>query len=267
MRSETLIAGWLQMWNEKGLGNTVEFILFSGPKSTYEQHTEKFKNIDIRFHDNYTVFVDDQIKDDVIKLNRILTGNILQINSVVIIDCLSSLILSVGLSKTLRFIEKLNSRTAQMICIYRRDFGQHKIPRVETLGTTYIRLDRASLHGMERDNIQYEISLNHRKQGGGIIVHRALVCHENVSGTYEIVRERTPLTPLTMELTTNVSHTPEKPQASFRIEMNAREQEQRKNTPLPYGLSSAAPNESQILYEPDSIDDLDEEDPDDDLPF
>lgn len=267
MRAETLISGWLQMWNDKGLGNTVEFLLFSGPKIVYERHADQLKNIDLKFHDYYTIFVDDPDKDDAVKLERIINGNTLQVNSVVIVDCLSSLVLSVGLAKALRFVERLSWRTAQIICVYRRDFGICKIPRIETLGTTYVRLEKPAIQITKRDEIQYEVLLNHRKQGGGILIHRALISQEYMSSTHEIVSEAKPVTHGSSEIAVVSSHTPEKPQATFRIEMNAREQEQRKNTPLPYGVRPSVQNESQILYEPDSIDDLDEEDPDDDLPF
>lgn len=266
MRSQSLILGWLQMWNDKGLGNTVEFLLFSGPKFVYEKYTENIKNIDLKLHDYYTVFVEDEDKDDFAKLERIVNGNVLQVNSVVIIDCLSSLILSVGLSKALRFVEKLSFRCAQMICVYRRDFCQTKIPRIETLGTTYVRLEKLNSYASQRDHIQYQVLLNHRKQGGGILNHRAHIFQEFISDTWEIVSETVP-SHSTPEIVPSAQHAPEKPQATFRIEMNAREQEQRKNTPLPYSLGATTQNESQILYEPDSIDDLDEEDPDDDLPF
>ncbi|XP_043268299.1 uncharacterized protein Elp5 [Venturia canescens] len=265
MRSQSLILGWLQMWNDKGLGNTVEFLLFSGPKFVYEKYTKNIKNVDLKLHDYYTVFVDDD-KDDVAKLEGIVNGKILQVNSVVIVDCLSSLILLVGLSKALRFVEKLSSRCAQMICIYKRDFSQNKIPRIETLGTTYVRLEKLNSYTSQRDHIQYEVYLNHRKQGGGILHHRAHIFQEFILDTYEIVRE-TASNHSAPEIIPPAQHAQEKPQATFRIEMNAREQEQRKNTPLPYSQGATTQNESQILYEPDSIDDIDEEDPDDDLPF
>ncbi|OAD54807.1 hypothetical protein WN48_06006 [Eufriesea mexicana] len=51
------------------------------------------------------------------------------------------------------------------------------------------------------------------------------------------------------------------------IEINENEMKQRKETVLPYIIKTDVTNTSKIHYHPEDIDDIDEEDPDDDLCF
>ncbi|XP_015124272.1 elongator complex protein 5 [Diachasma alloeum] len=264
LRATDLVTGWLQMWKDTGSNHPADLLLFSDPKFTFDHWTEMFKEENLTIHDYYTQDLDNIYKPENIDLREITKRFTSEKQSTVIVNCLSSLILSVGLAKAARFIEKLGNQVSQLICIYRRDFGMHRIPCIETLGSTYVRLDKSSATSSGCD-ISYEISVTHRKQGGGLLKHHVVITQDIL--TYEIKSERVPV----VQSPKNVQTSPPaalKPQATFRLDMNSRELEQKNETPLPYIINDTNPaNESKILYVPDDVDDLDEEDPDDDLPF
>ncbi|XP_011300322.1 elongator complex protein 5 [Fopius arisanus] len=255
-----LVAGWLNMWKNTGSTHSTDLLLFSDPKIAFDHWTEMFGEKCLRVHDYYTQDIDDIYNLQTVDLKGIMQRFASGKESTVIINCLSSLILSVGLAEAARFVEKLGTQVSQLICIYRRDFGINRIPAVETLGSTYVRLDKSSTNSW--CDINYEISVTHRKQGGGIIKHHVVITQD--ISTYEIKSEKIPV-----QTPKNPQTSPMKPQATFRLDMNSRELEQKNETPLPYIINNDrnSTNESKILYVPDDIDDLDEEDPDDDLPF
>ncbi|XP_063974516.1 uncharacterized protein LOC135161137 [Diachasmimorpha longicaudata] len=264
LRATELVAGWLQMWKDTGSNHSTDLLLFSDPQFTFDTWTEVFGEKNLRIHDYYTQDLDNIYKSENINLREITNKFSSNKQSTVIINCLTSLVLSVGLSEAVRFIEKLGNQVSQLICIYRRDYGLQRIPSIETLGTTHVRLDKSSATSSGCD-INYEISVTHRKQGGGFLRHRVVITQDVL--TYEIKSERIPVVPSPKNLPTSPTAVL-KPQATFRLDMNSRELEQKNDTPLPYIIKDKNPvNESKILYVPDDIDDLDEEDPDDDLPF
>ncbi|EZA62543.1 hypothetical protein DMN91_006245 [Ooceraea biroi] len=201
-------------------------------------------------------------------LQRVLDETCIEENSrtTVIVDCLSTVILWAGLTKTLQFIKQLSTRVSQIVCIYRRDLVQNKIPDIMTLGTTYVRLEKLELDKIKRLNTSYAghhmssyiAKLSHKKLTGSVI-HQEELVRQNIK-TYEIESQAVVHKP-------NQANTsqPAKIESSFRIETNTREMEQRDKTPLPYTVNTA--NTSKIFYQPDDADDIDEDDPDDDLDF
>lgn len=255
--ARSLIAGWLQMWKDNDCNRSFELLSFSNPKSWYLSESNVFSASNVNIHDCYTVDVNAIHRKDFNVLENILKTK--NLTSTVIIDCLSSLILYVGLQKALWFLENLRNQTSQLICVYRRDFGQCKVPRVERLGTTYVKL-KTSTGARSNDNTNYKVEIVHQKLGGTILRQSELV--NQCNATYEIRS-------IKIETQNNrntdfvYESQKQKIESSFRIEMNASEMEQRKNTQLPYTLNVT--NESKILYQPEDVDDIDEDDPDDDL--
>ncbi|XP_003699968.2 elongator complex protein 5 [Megachile rotundata] len=265
MYARKLIAGWIEMWKEKDSNCTFELLLFSDPKSVYQNEPEPFMSNNINICDYYTVNVNEidinvLNKKDIHSLEHILKNT--NMKSIIIIDCLTSLILYVGLSKALWFLEKLNKQTSQLICIYRRDFVYDKVPCIETLGTTYVKIIK-SYKAQTNNNFNYITEYIHRKLGGGILKQQELVIQNNM--TYEIQSEKLKIQSKKLDLIHDGQK--QKVESSFRIEINENEMKQREETVLPYTLNTNVINTSKIHYQPEDVDDFDEEDPDDDLCF
>lgn len=257
-----LIAGWICTWIEKDRNCIIDLLSFCDPKFSYSNEPEPFTTKNVHLHDYYSIDVNQVVNKNVDNLDYILETIEPKFRNVVIVDCLSSLVLYTGLVKTLRFIEKLSMRVPQLVCIYRRDFIQNKIPAIDTLGTTYVKLDR--LAGISPlNNIIYSAMLVHRKMGGSVICQTEVINQD--STTFHINAERI-VTLNDRKLEQTNANQLVKIESSFRMEMNAQEMRQRDMTPLPYVLN-AATNTSKIHYEPDAVDDIDEDDPDDDLCF
>ncbi|KAH0566963.1 uncharacterized protein LOC123275397 [Cotesia glomerata] len=264
--ADNLIDGWMQMWSTANLSQQIHLLLFFNTKSHYNYLTTLFKENKLHIHD-YCLEDLDKIyeKQDFNEIcERIMKSSIVDEKSIVVLNCLSSLIVNIGLARALRFVDKLSQRVSQLICVYRRDFGTQKIPKIETLGTTYVRLGKSSETAMNNE-ISYEVAMVHCKRGGGILKKHVVITQDPVSCE---IKSENPVEFKAPVLVSQVVETSVKPQASFRIDMNARELEQRNQTPLPYmQVIKDATSESQIHYIPDKNDDFDEEDPDDDLPF
>ncbi|XP_050447555.1 uncharacterized protein LOC126849608 isoform X2 [Cataglyphis hispanica] len=258
MYAGTLITGWLHAWKEKDPNYSIDLLSFSDPRLWYDNEPIPLTSKNIHLHDYYTVDVNKVAKRDLENLEYILKTVKLKPRNIIIVNCLSSLILNVGLAKALWFIEKLSKQVSQLICIYRRDIIW-KVPAIETLGTTYVKLEKFT--GISSiNNLIYTARLTHRKLGGSIICQTEIIKQESTS--YLINAEKITINSRKSEA--NGSQ-PVKIESSFRIEMNAREMEQRNKTPLPYTLNTT--NTSRVFYHPDDVDDIDEDDPDDDLCF
>ncbi|XP_076242722.1 elongator complex protein 5 [Calliopsis andreniformis] len=262
MYARKLIAGWIQMWKHKDPNYTIELLSFSDPKCTFQDEPEPFMSSNVNISDYYTVDINvidiDAIREkDFDTLDHILKT--MKVKSTVIIDCLTSLILFVGRSKALWFLERLSKLVPQVICVYRRDFIENKIPCIETLGTTYVRIEQFA--GAPTINqFNYVVELIHRKIGGSILKQQELVIQNTTS--YEIQSEKMMKQDKKLHLSENQK---QKIESSFRIEMNESEMKQRREIVLPYIISTNSTNTSKIHYQPEDIDDIDEEDPDDDL--
>lgn len=262
MHAKALIAGWLYVWKEKNPDCVIDLLSFSDPKFSYTNEPEPLTSKNIHLHDYYSIDTNEPSKKDVENLEYILKTIKLKPQNTVIVNCLSSLALYAGLAKALWFVEKLSKQVSQLICIYRRDFVHNKVPAIETLGTTYVKLDK--YNGIcPINSLIYTAELIHRKLGGSIISQTEVVRQDIVS--YQISAEKF-TTPNARKLDQTSANPPMKIESSFRIEMNAQEMEQRNKTPLPYILNNTI-NTSKILYHPDDVDDIDEDDPDDDLCF
>lgn len=249
-----LIAGWIHAWRETSTNHSIDLLSFSDPKAWYDN--EPLTSTNVNLHDYYNVHSTEEAeKKDLENLDHILKTFKLKPQNTVVVNCLGSLILYVGLGKALRFVEKLSKQVSQLICIYRRDFIQIKVPAIETLGTTYVKLEKfAGISPM--NNLVYNAKLAHRKSGGSMICQTETIKQDIES--YRISAEK-----VTVPSVRKTEAEPVKIESSFRIEMSAQEMEQRDKTPLPYILNAS--NSSRIFYQPEDVDDIDEEDPDDDL--
>ncbi|CAK9828559.1 hypothetical protein ANTRET_LOCUS6066 [Anthophora retusa] len=260
--ARTLIAGWIQMWKVKDPSHTFDLLLFSDPKSSYQSEPAPFLSSNVNIRDYYTVDINELdintiCKKDFYNLEYILKA--VDTKSTVIIDCLTSLMLFVGKSKALWFLEKLNKLVPQIICIYRRDFIENKLVYIETLGSTHVKIEKFS--GIQvNKNLHYIIEFIHRKVGGGILKQQELVNQSITS--YEIQSEKLEQNKKSESAYENHK---QKIESSFRIEINEKEMKQRQETILPYMINTNTINVSKIHYQPEDIDDIDEEDPDDDL--
>lgn len=255
-----LIAGWIEMWREREPERTFDMLLFSDPRYMLNEPAP-FATSNVKIHDYYTVDINEPDinstrENDFHNVERILET--VNVKSVVIVDCLSSLILFIGLPKTLWFLKRLSEQVPQLICIYREDFIQDKIPSIETLGTTYVKIQRFPGTKIDNSNVNYIVDFVHRKVGGGILKQQEIVSQNYTS--YKIQSEK-----IEKNKKTDVGYEnhKQKIEASFKIEINENEMKQRNEVVLPYMIN--ATSTSKIHYQPESIDDFDEEDPDDDL--
>lgn len=244
------------MWKEKDSDYSVDLLSFSDPKSWYDNEPGPLTSTNVNLHDYFNVLpTENAEKKDLENLDYVLQTVKLKSQNTVVVNCLSSLVLYVGLGKALRFVEKLSKQVSQLICIYRRDFIQTKVPAIETFGTTYVKLEKFTGISLT-NNLVYNAKLIHRKSGGSLICQTEII-RQDIE-TYHINAEK-----VTEPSIQKTETEPIKIETSFRIEMSAQEMEQRDKTPLPYTLN--ATNISRIFYQPEDIDDIDEEDPDDDL--
>ncbi|KAF7993683.1 hypothetical protein HCN44_010278 [Aphidius gifuensis] len=264
MHGNNIVSGWMHMWKNSGSPRQVDYLLFSDPKFRYDYLVDLFGNDYLKIHDYYTQDINNIFDDKNIDLELIMKKLTSSSDTIVVVNCLNSLILTVGLSKAVRFVEKLSSHVSQLICIYQSNFGTNKVPNIETMGTTYLKLNKTNYSTVDND-ICYDVSMIHRKHSGGIIKNHVRITQD--ISTYEIKSEKEPVvTQNNTSSNTTIIENTVKPETSFRTDLSVGEIEQRNQTPLPY-IKNNISNESKIFYVPDCIDDLDEEDPDDDLPF
>lgn len=257
---KVLIAGWLQMWKEIEPNSIIELLSFANPKSWYLNGPKPYILNNVNISDYYTVELNKPKENFVNTLQDIL-ARVTQ-KSIVFLDNLNSLILYAGFANSLQFVEKLNKKVERLICLFRKDCIPNKILCIETLGNTYVRLHKYC--GMHSNNeFTYIANYIHRKSGGTILLGSELV-RQDIK-TYEIQSENLK-TQFNSGKNSTITNDATKIVSSFRIEINEQEMKQRENTLLPYiPATNMVNNECKILYVPDEVDDLDEEDPDDDL--
>ncbi|KYN09637.1 PREDICTED: uncharacterized protein LOC108769565 [Trachymyrmex cornetzi] len=249
-----LIAGWIHAWKEKSSDYSIDLVSFSDPKTWY--NTQPLTPTKVTIHDYFSIQpTENAEKQDSENLDHALKNIKMKPQNTVVVNCLGSLVVYVGLEKAIRFIEKLSKQVSQLICIYRRDFMKIKVPAMETFGTTYVKLEKFTGNS-STNNIIYIAQLTHRKSGGSVICQTEIIKQDIKS--YQITVEK-----VTVPSICKTETEPVKIETSFRTEISAQEMEQRDKTPLPYTLNTT--NTSKIFYQPEDVDDIDEEDPDDDL--
>ena len=263
MHARKLIAGWIQELKERDPSRVFSLLLFSDSKSSYQNEPKPFASSNVNIFDYYTIDVGNKFdttavgEKDLLNLQHILQT--INAKHTVIIDCLISLNSLVGLSKTMWFLERLSKQVPQVICIYKRDFVHNKIPGIETLGTTYVKIQKSPGTTTSKD-FNYTVELLHRKMGGGVLKQQEIVSQNNVS--CEIVSRKLEQS---RKMDPVCEDSKSKIESSFRIEISENEMKQRQELTLPYMINTNAVNTSKIHYHPEDVDDFDEEDPDDDL--
>ncbi|KYN35217.1 hypothetical protein ALC56_10392 [Trachymyrmex septentrionalis] len=251
--AQALIAGWIPAWKEKSPDYSIDLLSFVHPTIFY--NFEPLTPAKVTIYDYFSVKPTESVeKKDSENLRHILKNFKIKPQNTVIVNSLGSLVAYKGLKKAIRFIEKLSKQVSQLICIYQRDFM--KVPAIQTFGTTYVKLEKFKGKNSSTDHIMYIAQLTHRKSGGSVICQTEIIKQDIES--YQITVEK-----VTVPSVCKTETEPVKVETSFKIEMSAQEMEQRDKTPLPYTLN--APNTSKIFYQPENEDDIDEEDPDDDL--
>lgn len=265
MHARKLIAGWIQTLKERDASHAFSLLLFSDSKSSYQNEPKPFASSNVNIFDYYTINVDNKFdpttvgKKDLFNLKHILQT--VNAKHTVIVDCLTSLNSLVGLSKTMWFVERLSKQVPQVICIYKRDFVHSKIPGIETLGSTYVKIQKSPSTTTSKD-FNYRVELLHRKVGERFLRQQEIVSQNNVSCEIESrkLEQSRKLDPVYEDCKSKI-------ESSFRIEISENEMKQRQELTLPYMINTNAVNTSKIHYHPEDIDDFDEEDPDDDLCF
>ncbi|KAF3428602.1 hypothetical protein E2986_13638 [Frieseomelitta varia] len=264
MHARKLIAGWIQTLRERDASRVFSLLLFSDSKSSYQNEPKPFALSNVNIFDYYTINVDNKFdmtaigEKDLLNLKHILQT--INAKHTVIVDCLTSLNSLVGLSKTIWFLERLSKQVPQVICIYKRDFIYSKIPGIETLGSTYVKIQKSP--ATTSKDFNYIVELLHRKVGGGVLRQQEIVNQNNVSCEIESRKLEQ-----SRKFDSAYEDSKSKIESSFRIEINENEMKQRQELTLPYMINTNAVNTSKIHYHPEDIDDFDEEDPDDDLCF
>lgn len=253
-----LLSGWLKMQEQRNEENSFALLTLLDAKYWYENESGLLALPNVKLHDFSTLSINSMVEDNNCNDLWQFLNNV-KPKLTIILDCLSSLIIYVGLAKALWFLDKLSKQAKQLICIYRRDIIQSRPPRIDAFGTTYVRL--AKYHGpIDKANFTYITDIIHRKIGGSIFRQTELVKQDSITCKIKStkIEQR-------KDRSGQVHQIQAKIQSSFRIEMNTVEMKQRQETILPYTMNKDMLNTSKIFYQPDDIDDVDEEDPDDDL--
>ncbi|XP_034238433.1 elongator complex protein 5 [Thrips palmi] len=184
----------------------------------------------------------------------------------IVIDSLSNPLFTIGFGSCIQDLQKIVNfgsingiKVHQLLCLVNANlvpFGPASILHLKHIASTVVELKC------------HVASITHRKPGGHI---------EKKEEKYAILSEgEISIEPLRASALTEIRHTEEKPStlpqdvASFRVGLSDKEKEDRSKLVLPYMRTSDTPQEiedggGKVFYQPDAVDDWDDEDPDDDL--
>lgn len=250
-----MLRGWLKLLVNSKSKRPISLLLFAESKRSCPFN---FPEELLKIHDFFTVN-DSSLtsQEDSNNLKNLLNNCSITQDTIVVIDCLSSLILNTNLPVALKFLKNLRKVCHQVICV-NRNFAASKTPHIENFGTNYVELE-SSRSSIDKETVNF--TANSR-----VFKPRCVSTTESVSVNLVTFDVKSVLQK-DDKIANNIVKQPLKTvEASFKIETSAQETEQKKNTPLPYMLNNnSSSNESKIYFEPDE--DEDEEDPDDDLDF
>ncbi|KAJ8711361.1 hypothetical protein PYW07_008603 [Mythimna separata] len=171
-----------------------------------------------------------------------------------IVDSINQMALCIGWNKCLKFLKQLQSdpNVNRLLLILHKDclpHGSKLQTHLNHLVNVIITFDKTNPH-------KICIKL---KKGSKVIRSEELMSYDSKASTLilsPVIRqekkEEEPEKPLPANLST------------FKIEVDQNEKIQKYNLKLPY-MSKIHEGESKVYYEPDAVDDWDEEDPDEDL--
>ncbi|KAK3932807.1 Elongator complex protein 5 [Frankliniella fusca] len=190
-------------------------------------------------------------------IRKILPGNSREIN--VVIDSLSNPFFTIGFGVCLKELQQMiNSTTEnspkiqQLLCFVHGDMvpcGTSSIGHVKHLATTVVDLNNQTAR------------ITHRKPGGHV---------ERKEEQFVLSNGQFHIQALAGTVKSSVPSNTTLPQdvASFRVSLSDKEKEDRNKLVLPYmrtGDNSQEEGGGKVFYQPDAVDDWDDEDPDDDL--
>jgi len=255
----------------------------------YEHSTRKMKsglrNICedyVHFHDCFTdhrgwiesrekenLKCDVQAKDNsvlsVLKYSPVTSTN----GCIVIIDSLTPLIYSVGFTRCYREFHSLLARStkgvtvSQVVCLVHEDTlpdAHVTLPQLCHLATSSIRIGPST--PLSRGNPI--ASVTHKKQGGKVVRH--VECYSVDTDNKVKIEVLTEVMPTNIGVNKDVGEDSDLPHdlTTFKLSLGQQEREARSQLVLPY-LRVNSEKGGRVFYQPDAADDLDEEDPDDDL--
>uniref|UniRef100_A0A2A4J3S3 Elongator complex protein 5 n=1 Tax=Heliothis virescens TaxID=7102 RepID=A0A2A4J3S3_HELVI len=210
----------------------------------YEQPIKIWRNVFRRFsHVNYYE------EFDTAKYNSYVSGK-----CSIIIDSINQMALCMGWNECLKYLKRLqnDSNVNRLILVLHKDC----IPHSSKLLT--------HLNHMVNVVISYDTNDPHKvwiklKKGSKVLRSEDIMAYDSKASLLTLtpvvkqeIKEEEPEKPLPTNLTT------------FKIEVDQNEKIQKYNLKLPY-MSKIHEGESKVYYEPDAVDDWDEEDPDEDL--
>lgn len=182
----------------------------------------------------------------------------------VIVDSLSNPLFTLGFAHCLQEIQQMiNSpidngpRIQQLMCLVHSDVlpcGPSSLSHLKHLASTVVELKNQVAR------------ITHRKPGGHV---------ERKEEKYSLSAGHICIQPFRIPAHTELAHAEDRvkatplPQdvASFRVALSDKEKEEKDKLVLPYMRTSEKPEEGggKVFYQPDAVDDWDDEDPDDDL--
>ncbi|KAG6461455.1 hypothetical protein O3G_MSEX012643 [Manduca sexta] len=172
----------------------------------------------------------------------------------VIIDSINQMSLCLGWNECLKSLKRLqdNKDVEKLIVILHKDCLSHASKL------------RFQLNHIAKAIVSYDDKIAHKvwvqiKKNSKIIRTEELLSYDSINKvlkSHPVIKEE------------RKEAEPEKPSpgtlSTFKIEVEQTEKLQKYNLKLPY-MSKINEGESKVFYEPDAVDDWDEEDPDDDL--
>ncbi|XP_053617310.1 elongator complex protein 5 [Plodia interpunctella] len=180
-------------------------------------------------------------------------NNIINTKSVIVIDSINQMCLHLGWNECLKCLKRLCS-----------DAKVHKLVMVLHLDCLPFPKLQLHLNHIANAIVSYDLHENNKirlklKKGGKMVRSEEILSYDSKLGLLRctpVVKETSkddePVKPLPANLST------------FKIEVDQTEKLEKYKLKLPY-MSKINEGESKVFYEPDAVDDWDEEDPDEDL--
>lgn len=211
---------------------------------SYEQPSSLWRNV---FKNHSSVNFYDEFNTDM--YNEYVSGK-----SSLIVDSINQMALCMGWNECLKYLQRLqnNPNVNRLVLVLHRDC----LPHSSKLQT--------HLNHLVNVVISYDKSNPHKvwiklKKGSKVIRSEEIISYDSKASTLKLIpvirqekKDEEPEKPLPANLST------------FKIEVDQNEKIQKYNLKLPY-MSKIHQGESKVYYEPDAVDDWDEEDPDEDL--
>lgn len=211
----------------------------------YEQPVSLWKNI---FKENNNYFYYEEFEPD--KYDKYITQK-----CTVIVDSVNQMALLLGWWACLNNIKKLHldPNVVQLILILHKDCLNHGTKL--KLHLNHIASAVIIYHTNNSNKIKVKV-----KKSGKVIYSEEVLCYDSktscLKSTSVINKKNEP--------SNDIQHPQPAELSTFKIESSQIEQMEKYKLKLPY-MSKINHGESKVYYEPDAVDDWDDEDPDDDL--